>query len=131
MALFTFIKQYAEQIGGQFTDYDHTKAVVVVPLANDRFQTVLAINQKSAKTGRDMVIFTSRVCEYSNGIDLKNLLEHSAAFDYSRFILEDNFLKVEASSGAGTSEDQAKEMIQEVANLADEYEHLLTGKDIH
>ena len=91
MNIMNYVQQYAEQIGGQFTDYDHTKSVVVVPINGSRFQTVLAITQTSAVSGRDQAIFTSKVCEYSADLDLKNLLEQNANFDYSKFVLEDGY----------------------------------------
>lgn len=126
------LKQYADQIGGQFTDYDDYKSVIVVPLDKSRFQTVLATIQKSQASGRDQTVFTSKVCEYKNNLDLKMLMEQNAAFDYSKFVLEDGYLKVEASClTASASEAQVKEMIQEVAQLADHYEFKLTGQDIH
>ena len=127
-----YVQQYAEQIGGQYTDYDHSKSVVVVPITGSRFQTVLAITQTSAVSGRNQALFSSKVCEYTHSLDLKNLLEQNANFDYSKFVLEEGFLKVEASCLANSvSQDQIKEMIQEVAQLADHYELKLTGKDIH
>ncbi len=126
------IKQYADQIGGQFTDYDHSKSVIVIPLDKSRFQTVLATSQKSQVSGRDQTVFTSKVCEYKKDIDLKMLMEQNGSFDYSKFVLEDGYLKVEASClNASASEAQVKEMIQEVAQLADHYEYKLTGQDIH
>jgi len=126
------LKQYADQIGGQFTDYDHIKSVIVVPLDKSRYQTVLATTQKSPVSGRDQAVFTSKVCEYRNGIDLKTLMEQNATFDYSKFVVEDGYLKVEASClAASASEAQLQEMIQEVAQLADHYEFKLTGEDIH
>jgi hypothetical protein len=132
MNVINTVKQYADQIGGQFTDYDHSKSVIVVPLDKSRFQTVLAVTQKSAVSGRDQAVFTSKVCEYNAGIDLKMLLEQNASFDYSKFVVEDGYLKVEASCLPSTaSEAQVKEMIQEVAQLADHYEYRLTGQDIH
>ena len=132
MDIMNYVQQYAEQIGGQYTDYDHTKSVVVVPINSSRFQTVLAITQTSAVSGRNQALFTSKVCEYTNGLDLKNLLEQNANFDYSKFVLDEGFLKVEASCLASSvSQEQIKEMIQEVAQLADHYELKLTGKDIH
>ncbi len=132
MNLINTIKQYADQIGGQFTDYDHTKSVIVVPLDSSRFQTVLAISQKSAVSGREQTIFTSKVCEYNASLDLKMLMEQNASFDYSKFVVEDGYLKVEASClASSTSELQVQEMIQEVAQLADRYEYKLTGHDIH
>lgn len=132
MNVINTVKQYADQIGGQFTDYDHTKSVIVVPLDRSRFQTVLAVTQKSPVSGRDQAVFTSKVCEFSPTIDLKMLMEQNASFDYSKFVVEDGYLKVEASCLPSTaSEAQVKEMIQEVAQLADHYEYRLTGQDIH
>ncbi|MBT1695838.1 hypothetical protein KK083_03040 [Fulvivirgaceae bacterium PWU4] len=132
MNLINTVKQYADQIGGQFTDYDHTKSVIVVPLDASRFQTVLAISQKSPVSGRDQAIFTSKVCEFSPGLDLKMLMEQNGNFDYSKFVVEDGYLKVEASClSSSASEVQVKEMIQEVAQLADHYEYKLTGQDVH
>lgn len=132
MDIMNYVQQYAEQIGGQFTDYDHSKSVVVVPLNGDRFQTVVASKQKSPVSGRDQAIFSSKICDYSGGMNLEDLLKQNASFDYSKFVLEDGFLKVEASCLASTAnEAQLREMLQEVAQLADHYELKLTGKDIH
>ena len=132
MDIMKHLQQYAEQIGGQYTDYDHTKSVVVVPLDGSRFQTVLALQQKSLVSGRDRAVFSSKICEDDGKIDFKDLLTQNARFDYSKFVLEDGFLKVEASCiTSAASEDQLKEMLQEVAHLADQYELKLTGKDIH
>ena len=132
MDIMHYLQQYAEQIGGQYTDYDSSKSVVVVPINGSRFQTVLAVKQVSPISGRDQAIFTSKVCAYTTSLDLKALLEKNADFDYSKFVLEEGYLKVEASCLTSTaSQDQVKEMIQEVAKLADLYELKLTGKDIH
>lgn len=132
MHLFPFLKNYAEQIGGQFTQYDQSKGVVVVPLGVHRFQTVLALLQPSKFSGRELAVFTSKVCEFNGAINLRELLEENAKFDYAKFMLEDNYLKMEASCTAATiSEDQVKEMVQEVATMADRFEHVLTGQDIH
>jgi hypothetical protein len=132
MNIINTVKQYADQIGGQYTDYDHTKSVIVVPLDKSRFQTVLAITQKSPVSGRDQAVFTSKVCEFNTGIDLKMLMEQNGSFDYSKFVVEDGYLKVEASClPSSASESMVREMIQEVAQLADHYEDKLTGQDIH
>ena len=132
MDIMRYLEQYAEQVGGQFTDYDNSKAVVVIPINGSRYQTVLAVKQISRVSGRDQATFTSKVCEFKNTLDLKALLEQNADFDYSKFVLEEGYLKVEASCLASSaSEDQVKEMVQEVAKLADMYEMKLTGKDIH
>ena len=130
MKVFNYVKEYAEQIGGQFTDYDQTRSVIVVPL-NNRFQTVLAVKQKSPSSGKEKILFTSKVCGYSNGIDLKSLVEENAGFDFSHFIIDDGYLKIEASCHpAAATEEQVRDMVQEVAQLADYYELKLTGKDV-
>lgn len=132
MSLMNFVQQCADQIGGQYTDYDHTKSVVVVPISGTRFQTVLAVTQTSAVSGRDQATFTSKVCEYTSKLDLKHLMEQNSRFDYCKFVLDEGFLKIEASCLASSvSQDQIREMIQEVAQLADHYELKLTGKDLH
>jgi hypothetical protein len=132
MDIMHYVQQYAEQIGGQFTDYDHTKSVVVVPVNGSRYQTVLATKQKSPVSGKDQAVFSSKVCEFKGGVNLEELLAQNAKFDYSKFVLQDGFIKVEASCLAGSaSEAQLKEMLHEVAQLADQYEFKLTGKDIH
>ena len=132
MDIMQYLEQYAEQVGGQFTDYDNSKAVVVIPINGSRYQTVLAVKQISRISGRDQATFTSKVCEFKSTLDLKALLEQNADFDYSKFVLEEGYLKVEASCLASSaSEDQVKEMVEEVAKLADMYEMKLTGKDIH
>ena len=132
MSLFSFIENYAEQIGGQYTGYDHTRSVIVVPLNDGRFQTVIIATEPSNLSGNTRVVFSSKITNYDPGMNLKELLEASSNFDYSRFILREDQLKVEASCLAdAATEDEVKFMIQEVASIADQYEMKLTGKDIH
>ncbi len=131
MNLFSVIEQYAEQIGGTFTDYDHEKAIIIVPLTDNRFQTVLAVVGISKVSGKKRVFFTSKVCESSDQLNFKDLLVKNGNFDYSKFILDDGLLKVEASYLLDSAtEDEIKFMIQEVAQLADQYELRLTGRDV-
>lgn len=132
MDIFNTLKNYADQIGGTFSDYDHTKAIVVVPLPNGRFQTVLAVLEKSKTSGKQRIVITSKVTDYNSGIDAQELLVQNGLFDYSKFIIDDSQLKVIASGLTdGISEEELKYMVQEVAQLADHYELKLTGKDIH
>lgn len=132
MNLIATIKNYADQIGGTFTEYDEVKCIIVVPLKDNRFQTVLALTEKSKVSGKTRAVFVSKVSDTVNGIDTHELLKAHGNFDYSRFIIEDGNLKVEASCLAdAASEDEVKFMVQEVAQLADQYEYKLTGKDIH
>lgn len=132
MDLFKIVKTYMDEIGGQFTDYDTIKAIMVVPLKDSRFHTIILTFEKNSNTGTQHALFTTKVCEYTPTISLRELLEQNANTNYSKFILEDGQIKVEAAIPVeGTSSDEIKYIIQEVANLADSYELRLTGKDIH
>lgn len=132
MNISAFAKQYASQIDGQFTEYDHSKSIIVVPLSDGRFQTVILSTENSKRSGKQRAVLSSKVCEFNAAIDFKMLLEKSASFDYSKFVLDEGFLKVEASCPTdGAAEEEVKHMIQEVAFQADAYELKLTGKDIN
>jgi hypothetical protein len=127
----SFARQYVEAIGGQYTDYDSSKAVIVVPLAGGRYQTVLGLVRKGL-SGADQVVFVSKICEMEDSIDLKQLLISNAEFDHARFILEDGYLKVVAAAlESSVSEPQVREIISEVASLADQFELKFTGQDVH
>ncbi len=131
MNIFNFIEQYAEQIGGQFTIYDSTKSIIVVPLTDGRFQTLIIAIEKSKILDKHHGVITSKVCEYTSTINLKDLLEQSVRFDYSKFIIGDGHLKIIATFPTeGTREDEIKHMIMEVAQLADRFELQITGRDI-
>lgn len=132
MNYFNFVKEYADQIGGQFTSYDSSNSILVVPVGQGRFQTLVMTISKSLASGRERGIISSKICEFNARINAQDLLYHHARFDYSKFLLDDGHLKVEASFPIdGASEDEIKCMIQEVASLADSFELKLTGKDIH
>ena len=109
-----------------------TLSVIIIPVAGNRFQTVMGNIKQSSLYNRKVITFTSKVCPMNDSIDFKMLLEQTAFFNYCRFMISENYLQVEAvSSMDGVSEDDIKEMLQEVANLADQYEMKLTGADIH
>lgn len=133
MELNSFMESYANEIGGQYSEYDSSKSVIIVPLPDGRFQTVFGVLTDSEKyKNRTGIEFTSRVCEYENGIDLKQLLEANADFCHAKFVIHEGYLKVEASAFTDTAtEPLLKEIIQEVALTADEWEMKLTGMDVH
>ena len=132
MDLVLFMKNYSDEIGGQYSHYDNTHSIIVVPLAGGRFQSVIGTIKENKLYSRNMVTFTSKIVLYNPDIPLKDLLIQSALFNYGRFIISDEYLQIEAAASMdGTSESSIKEMIQEVANLADQYEFKLTGADVH
>ena len=132
MDLIAFMKRYADEIGGQFTEYNASQSIVIVPLSGSRFQTVIGIIRKNELYNRKLITLSSKVCPVGPHLDLKMLLEQTAFFNYARFVIRENYLQVEAVAGVDNAvEDEIKEMIQEVANLADQYEMKLTGADVN
>ncbi len=132
MDLTAFMKRYADEIRGQYIEYTQTLSVIIVPVAGNRFQTVMGTIKQSSLYNRKVIIFTSKVCPMNETIDFKMLLEQTAFFNYCRFMISENYLQVEAvSSLSGVYDEDIKEMLQEVANLADQYEMKISGTDIH
>lgn len=127
-----FSQQYAEEIGGQYRDYDETRAVIVVPLKDNRFQTVTGHIVYNKSYEREVVQLKTKVCELDEVIPYEKLLAESANLPYAKFVIEENFLKAEATSFlVNLNENMIKEMYIEVANVADYWEFRITGKDIH
>ena len=122
----------ADEIGGQFSEYDNSKSVIIVPLQDNRFQAVLGVvkyNEKFNKTG---IVFSSKVCKHTADIDLKELLLENAKTCYAKFVISDGFLRVEGSAFLeNINENGLKEILIEVANKADEWELKLTGLDVN
>jgi hypothetical protein len=126
------MKRYAEQIGGQYTQYNNAQSIVIVPLSGSRFQTVIGLIKKNELYNRHLISVSSKVCQMGPDIDYKMLLEQTAFFHYARFVIRENFLEIEAVCGVENAvEEEIMEMLQEVANLADQYEMKLTGTDLN
>jgi len=126
------MKRYATEIDGQYTVYNTTASIVIVPLSGSRFQTVIGKIKTNELYNRKLITFSSKVCPVDQHLDFNMLLEQTAYFNYARFVIRENYLQVEAVAGLENAvEDEIKEMLQEVANLADQYELKLTGADVN
>lgn len=127
-----FMERFADEIGGQFSEYDQSKSVIIVPLEENRFQAVLGVKKFNEKFNKTGVEFSSKVCPFSDDIDCKQLVIENAKTCYAKFVIVDDFVKVEGSTFVETiMEDGLKEIIKEVAQLADEWELKLTGLDVN
>jgi len=132
MNLTAFLKTYAEELGGQYTEYDNSQSIIIVPVSGGRFQTIVATIKKNELYNRKLINLLSKICPIKPELDLRMLLEQTAFFNYCRFTISENYLQIEAvTTYENATEDQLKEMIQEVANLADQFEMRVTGADIH
>jgi hypothetical protein len=127
-----FMERFAEEIGGQYSEYDRNKSVIIVPLEDNRFQAVLGVikyNEKFQKTG---IEFSSKVCPFCEEVDCCQLLMENARTCYAKFVLANDFVKVEGSAFLeNMTEEALKEIVNEVAFLADEWEYKLTGLDVN
>lgn len=126
------MESYADEIGGTYSEYDVRTSIIIVPLPDQRFQTVLGKLKHSQRYDRLGIEFASKVCAYDTELNLKALLEENANLNHAKFSVLDDFVYVEASSFVeSATEELLKEIIQEVANVADEFEFKLTGADVH
>lgn len=127
----SFSLKFANKIGGKYEEYDDNHSIFVVPLPDDRFQTVIAKLSYFGKYDCNIVQITSKVCESTENIDYPKILEASKDFIHTNFIVEDGFLKVDSSVFLDHSDEKLiSEAILEVAYTADEWEFKITGKDI-
>ena len=126
------MEKIAEDIGGQFSEYDKYKSVIIVPLEENRYQAVVGVLKHNDKMNKTRLEFSSKVCQLSESVDLKELLMENAKTCYARFVIIDDYVRVEGSTFIeSVTEDGIKEIIDEVANMADAWELKLTGMDVH
>ena len=127
MDLNNFMKTYAEEINGNFSEYDEHRSVIVVPLNLERQQAVVG----EMDVENDMVVISSKVCIADEGINFKDLLEENHKSKYGKFTISNDFLKVESKTPSSeVGEDTLKDTIQEIATMADQWEMNITGRDI-
>ena len=126
------MEKIANDIGGQFSEYDKSKSVIIVPLEGNRYQAVVGVIKHSDKLSKTRLEFSSKVCQLTNSVDLKELLMENAKTCYARFVIVDDYVRVEGATFLETvNESGLKEIIEEVAKLADAWELKLTGMDVH
>lgn len=125
-----FSKNFCQKTNSDYHEYDDSHSIFVVPLPDERFQTVVARLVHHDKYNRDTVQVTSKVCDINQKIDYPKVLEASRDFVHTNFIVEDGFLKVDTSIFLELADENLiEEMIKEVAYTADEWELKITGQD--
>ncbi|WP_017732918.1 type III secretion system chaperone family protein [Nafulsella turpanensis] len=126
-----FMERFATEIKGHFSAYDKNKSVIFVPITEGRFQTVLGLQRQHTGNARKEIEFSSKVCGFNNNINTEALLRANATFCHARFSVSDNIVKVEASAFFDTiTEALLKEIILEVATVADEWEMKLSRQHV-
>ena len=127
-----FMERLANEMGGQYTEYDKSKSVIIVPLPDNRFQAVVGTVKYNDRFNKTGVEFSSKVCALKEEIDTKELLMENAKTCYAKFVVVDDYIKVEGSTFLeNVNENGLKEILVEVAHKADEWELKLTGLDVN
>jgi len=130
MNLHQALEAYTDKSEGQFIRYNDEISFVIAPVSGGRNQKVVVKTILNELYNRKMIHISSQVCPLSEGPDFRKLLEQSAHFNYCRFVIRDGNLEVEAVAEATEiSAPVLSEMITETANLADQFEMIITGKD--
>jgi hypothetical protein len=127
-----FSHQFAIDYDANYTEYDENTSIFTLRLEGARYQMVLARVLVHEKYSKPVVHISSKVCSIQQNIDYKALLTHISEYVYTRFIIDGEDLKTEASFFLdNVTEKMIERMILEVAETADEWEKKITGKDIN
>ncbi len=131
MDLRAFLNKYAAEIGGDYNEYSPELMIVIVPVSGGRAQTVTCEVRHSDLYNRKVIVFSSKICPAGPDIDYRSLLSQTNFLSYSRFSITENYLQVQAAADYDhIGESQLKEMLTEVANVADQFEMKITGADV-
>nr|WKN34347.1 hypothetical protein K4G66_18375 [Tunicatimonas sp. TK19036] len=134
MDLLQFLQNLAEELEGSFSEYDEHTSVIVVPMKDGRFQSVQGKIHSLDDQDTKMITFTSKVCPYYHQMDLVDFMTENKKMIFSKFTVDNTFIKTEASVFLEFVSDHnknfLKDMIHEVAEMADKWEHKLTGLDV-
>ncbi len=120
------MQSLGDLVEGSCSEYDENTAVLIVPIDDHRFQTVYCYNE-----GPKGIRFISKVCEVEENMPFQELLDESSDLLYASFYIENSFLYVKATTFMAGTEEGLKDMLVEVAQVADKWENKLTGADVH
>jgi len=130
MNLTTTMEKMALEIYGRFVEYSYRNTTIVIPVNQDRFHSVTGyLIDRPQGT---MLEFMSTVCTLHPEIDHRAMLELNQEFYYSKVIIHKGCLRVTATALYDhCTEDLVRNMILEVAHVADDLEMRILGYDIY
>ncbi len=126
-----FFTTLASQSNGNYIEYSHDCGIMQLQMGNGRFQYVKGYFQN---TDQGTVKFMSKICDLAEypDVDLKKLLSINHNLNYSKVVIDQEFLEVEATARYDLSTtEEISFIVQEVAEAADNLEFEITGKDIY
>jgi len=122
------IKTYAESIGAKFSAYDDSKAAVIVPIGQHRYQTVLA--EAKIIKGSPYIQLTSKISN-KEAIKDEHIYGKQKNLLFGKLVIEKDHLEIKAYIDNNMSPLLIAEIINELAAFGDIYEKRFTGKDIY
>lgn len=126
------LEDYANEVGGKIIPYTDSQSIIIMPTSHGRFQRVLGYSRISKSKKVKFLEFDSKVCEFSDSIEIKKYLEEASSHTFSRLIIKDGFLQVASSVIVEhATADLIRDMVKEVSEVADDLEFQITGKDEH
>lgn len=124
------LEDYSLEVGGKIIQYTDSQSIIIMPTKHGRYQRVIGWTRVANK--HKFIEFDSKVCEFSENIDLKKHLQDAASFTFCRLIIKEGFLQVASSVIVeDATVELIKDMVKEVAEVADELEYNITGEDVH
>ncbi len=130
MNLTATMEKLALEIDGRFVEYSYENTIITVPLNRDRSQSVTGY--MIDRPQGTMLEFMSTVCTLRPEIDHRAMLELNQELFYSKVVIHEGFLKVAAAALYDhCTEDLVRDMIMEVAYVADDLEMRIIGYDIY
>ena len=130
MNLTDTMEKLAFEIDGRFVDYPYENTIITVPLSRYRHQNVTGylIDRPQGS----MLEFMTTICTLRPEIDYRAMLELNQELYYSKVLIHEGFLKVAAAAlHDHCTEDLVRDMILEVAHVADDLEMRLIGCDVY
>ena len=82
-----FMERLANEMGGQYSEYDKSKSVIIVPLPDHRYQAVVGTIKYNDRYNKTGVEFSSKVCALKDEFDLKELLMENAKTICAKFVV--------------------------------------------
>ena len=134
MDVSTFMQELAKALNGNFSQYDEATTITVVPLEDGRFQSVQGTLETLDDGLTQLMRFSSHVCPFHESLDFQHLLTENQQLHYAKFTVTDTFVQVESSIFIDFLSHQnmayLKNMMTEIAEVADAWEYKLTGLDV-
>lgn len=124
------LEDFANEVGGKVIPYTDSQSIIIMPTSHGRFQRVLGYTRIAKSQKVKFLEFDSKVCQFSESIDMKKYLEEAAHHTFCRIIIKDNYLQIASSVVVEhATADLIRDMVKEVSEVADDLEFQITGKD--